>query len=105
MVFATHSLLSLYNCVYSEISPCGHPAITDTPIIQTAAKSPAKTNYRCLTEINSRHYGHSLMRKQLEVPTVSAIKGVDRSGSRSHPPGIGNGYGIGGAKNSIYSLL
>ena len=68
MVFATHSLLSLYNCVYSEISPCGHPAITDTLRIQTAAKSPAKTNYRCLTEINSRHYGHSLMRKTTRVP-------------------------------------
>ena len=24
--------------LYSQLSPCGHPAITDTPIIQTAAK-------------------------------------------------------------------
>ena len=29
---------------YSQLSPCGHPAITDTPIIRTAAKSPAQTN-------------------------------------------------------------
>ena len=31
------------------------PNITDTPIIRTAAKSPAKTNYRRLTEINCRY--------------------------------------------------
>ena len=36
---------------------------------------------------------------------MSAIKGVDRSGSLSHPRGIENGYGIGGAKNSIYSII
>ena len=47
---------------YSQLSPCGHPAITDTPIIRTAAKSPAKTSCRRLTEINSRYYGLSLMR-------------------------------------------
>ena len=47
---------------YRQLLPCGHPAITDTPIIRTAAKSPAQTNYRCLTEINSCYYGHSLMR-------------------------------------------
>ena len=92
MVFATHSLLSLYNCVYSQLSPCGQPVITDTPIIPIAAKSPAKTNYRRSTEINSRYYGLSLCRQQLEVPTVSRIKGVDCSRSRSHPRGIGNGY-------------
>ena len=27
---------------YSQLSPCRHVAITDTPIIRTAAKSPAK---------------------------------------------------------------
>ena len=36
--------------------------ITDTPIIRTAAKSPAKLNYRRLTEINSCYYGLSLLR-------------------------------------------
>ena len=38
--------------------------ITDTPIIRTVAKykSPAKTNYRRLTEIKSRYYRPSLMR-------------------------------------------
>ena len=32
------------NSGYSQLSSCGHPAITDTPIIRTAAKFPAKTN-------------------------------------------------------------
>ena len=47
---------------YSQLSPCGHPAITDTPIIRTADKFRAKINYRRLTEINSRYYGLSLQR-------------------------------------------
>ena len=36
--------------------------LADTPIKRTAAKSQAKTNYRRLTEINSRYYGLSLIR-------------------------------------------
>ena len=47
---------------YSQLSPCGHPSITNTPIIRTTAKFPAKTNYRRYTEIKSRYYGLSLMR-------------------------------------------
>ena len=47
---------------YSQLSPCGHLAITDTPIIRTATKSPAKINYRRLTEINYGCYGPSLLR-------------------------------------------
>ena len=27
---------------YSQLPPCGHLAITDTPLLRTAAKSPAK---------------------------------------------------------------
>ena len=46
--------------LYSQLSPCGHPVMTDALILRTAAKSPAKINYRCLTEINSRYYGLSL---------------------------------------------
>ena len=60
---------------YSQLSPCGHPAISDTPIIRTAAKSPAKTCYRCLTEINSRYYGHSLMRTLTRGPHSVRYKG------------------------------
>ena len=47
---------------YSQLSPCGHPAITDTPIIRTADKFRAKINYRHLTKINSHYYGLSLQR-------------------------------------------
>ena len=53
---------------YSELSPCGHPAITDTQLIWTEAKSPAKTDYRRLTEINSHYYGLSLMRTLTRGP-------------------------------------
>ena len=48
--------------LYSQLSPCGHLAITDTPIKRTAVKSQEKPNYRRLSEINSRYYGLSLMR-------------------------------------------
>ena len=41
---------------YNPLAPCGHLAITDTPIVWTVAKSPAKINYRRLTEINFRYY-------------------------------------------------
>ena len=47
---------------YCQLSPCGHPAITDTPIIGTAAKSLEKINNRRLTEINSCYYRLLLMR-------------------------------------------
>ena len=60
---------------YSQLSPCGHPAITDTPIIRTAAKSPAKINNRRLTEINSRYYGLSLMRTLTRGPHSVRNKG------------------------------
>ena len=53
---------------YSQISPWGQLAITDTPIKRTAAKSPAKTNYRRLTEINFRYYGLSLKRTLTRGP-------------------------------------
>ena len=29
----------------SQLSPCGHPVITHTPVIRTTAKSQAKINY------------------------------------------------------------
>ena len=40
--------------MYSQLLPCGHLAVEDAPIIQTAAKSLAEINYRHLTEIDSR---------------------------------------------------
>ena len=38
-----------FPALYSQLSPCEHPAITDTPIIRTTAKSPVKTNYSQLS--------------------------------------------------------
>ena len=55
---------------YSQISPWGQLAITDTPIKRTAAKSPAKTNYRRLTEVDSHYYGLSLRRTLSRAPSV-----------------------------------
>ena len=69
----------------------------DNPIIWTAAKSQAKMNYRCLTEINSRYYGLSLF----EVPIVPAIKGVDCTSADSQENsefsfeiGVGGNWGL-----------
>ena len=53
---------------YTQLWSCGHLAITNTPIIRTAAKSSAKINYRRLTEINSRYYGLSLLRTLTRGP-------------------------------------
>ena len=53
---------------YSQISPRGQLAITDTPIKRTAAKSPVKTNYIRLIEINFRYYGLSLKRTLTRGP-------------------------------------
>ena len=79
---------------YSQLSPCGHSAITDTSIKRTAANSQAKTNYRRLTEINSRYYGHSLMRTLPRGPSSVRYKGswlerVQRSNrSATLPPSL-----------------
>ena len=64
-----------FKMVYSQPSPCGHLAITDSPIIRAAAKSPAKINYRRLTEINSRYYGLSLLSTLTHGPEGVCSKG------------------------------
>ena len=33
---------------YSQLLPCGHSAITDTPLLRKGAKSPAKTTKKCM---------------------------------------------------------
>ena len=70
-------VLQGFKCYYSQFHVCdssflkplrntvnsrlvGHLTITDTPIKRTVAKSPAKANYRRLTEINPHYYGLSL---------------------------------------------
>ena len=60
---------------YSQFSPCGHLAITDTPIKRTAANSQEKPYYRSLTEINSRYYRLSLMRTLTWGPNSVRYKG------------------------------
>ena len=59
---------------YSQLLPCRHPAILGILIRQTAATSPAKTNYRHLSEINSHYYGLSLMRTLLRHPYSVCFK-------------------------------
>ena len=39
-----------FEYIYSQLSPYGHLAIADTPIIRSAAKSRAKINYRRLSQ-------------------------------------------------------
>ena len=57
------------NAITDTVNSCGHPVLTDTPIIQIVAKCQTKINYSCLTEINSRYYGLSLMRTLTEGPS------------------------------------
>ena len=42
----------------SQISPCGHPAVTDSTIIRTAAKFPVKHHVGSVTTVNSLYCGH-----------------------------------------------
>ena len=49
--------------------------LADIPIILTAAKSPPKISYRCVTEINSRYYGLSLKRALTQGPYSVRYKG------------------------------
>ena len=51
----------------------GHLAVTDTP--WKAVRYPAKINYRCLNEINSRYYKHSLLRTLTPGPEGVSNKG------------------------------
>ena len=58
---------------YSQLLPCGHPAISDTPIIRTAAKSPAKTNYSQLSPCR-----HSAIMDTPIIWTASWIPGKNK---------------------------
>ena len=59
----------------SQLSPYGHLTITNTPIIRTEAKSLAKIDNGCFTEINSRYYGLLLMRTLTRGPYSVCYKG------------------------------
>ena len=71
------SELTVNISIYSQLLRCRRPVITDTLIIQTAAKSHTKTNHRFLTEMNSRYYGLSLI--MTLTHTVSQQKVVSDS--------------------------
>ena len=51
---------------YSQLSPCGHPAITDTPLLLTDSKSPAETTMKyieiTLAITDSCYYGIRTLR-------------------------------------------
>ena len=60
--------------MYSRLSPCGHFAITDTPLMQTRASPPPPNpptpgeTRKETTETNSRYHGLPLLRKCGHVP-------------------------------------
>lgn len=57
---------------YSQLSPCGHTAITNTPIIRTTAKS------QCKNELQIFDWNKlPLMRTLNRVPSMSAVKWVN----------------------------
>lgn len=60
-VFLSLLFCTIFKTLYSRLSPCGHPAITDALMMWTAAKFQAKINYGDLTEINSCYYRLALM--------------------------------------------
>lgn len=55
-------LLGNFFSWYSRLSPCGRLAITDTPPLKTRVSPPGEI-HKEMTEINSRYYGLSLLRK------------------------------------------
>ena len=57
---------------YSQLSPCGHTAITNTPIIRTTAKSQCKNELQIFDWNKLR-----LMRTLNRVPSMSAVKWVN----------------------------
>ena len=40
--YQLYDITMVFLVVYSQLPPCGNLAITDTPLLRTAAKSPAK---------------------------------------------------------------
>ena len=66
---------------YSQLSPCGHTAITNTPIIRTTAKSQCKNELQ-IFDWNKRPLMPTLNR----VPSVSAVKWVNSNCRRQKEP-------------------
>ena len=75
------AVLTLLFVSVSSFLQCNHSNtvnshLVDTLLLRTAAKSCAKINYRCLTEINSCYYGLSLLKTVTQGP-----EGVHNKGS------------------------
>ena len=55
--------ISFLGFTYSQLPPCGHPAITDTSLLRTKEKSPAETIKKYMkTDLaitDARYYGHA----------------------------------------------
>ena len=58
---------------YSQLSPYGHPVITDTTILRTLSANPDQ--YKEMTENNSRYYQSSMHFVYLD--NVLVLKAVD----------------------------
>ena len=71
---------SVENCSVpndSQLSPCGHCAITDIRYYGQISDPHLDPSIEVLTENDSGYYGLSLFRTQNDVPKVSAITRVD----------------------------
>ena len=100
MVFATHSLYSLYNCV--QYRAFSHDArATILSYIGTAAMLVYQDN-PVGVELFSYVKTFFCSSKFAQM-LATRVKTLYRSSS--HPRRIGNGYGIGGAKNSIFPTV
>ena len=59
--FFYHLMKATGNSRFSQLLRCGHPAISDTPLLRTDGKSPAETTMKCieitLAITDSRNYG------------------------------------------------
>ena len=74
------AVLTLLFVSVSSFLQCNHSntvnsCLVDTSLSRTAAKSCAKINYRCLSEINSCYYGLSLLRTLTQGPESVLKKG------------------------------
>ena len=85
--------------LWASLSHCGYPAITDTP--RTVAKSPAKTIYRHLTEINSHSYGLSLKRTLTRGSYSVCNKGCWLLIGYNRTPGAWGFFSLGATGSSV----
>ena len=63
VLLTQHSARTRFIFLYSQLPPCGHPAITDTSLLRTKEKSAAETIKKymktALAITDARYYGHT----------------------------------------------